>query len=122
MWFFEIVFLAGAFGLGSAGIIGGLLPKIGGETKAIGLLFVSALLSFGVSTQVEKIPLPDFSSSSSSSGKMLENGEIPGFKQCLKTETWSDDANENIRYCCKQVRGTLRDGVLYKTCEKKSRK
>ena len=54
----------------------------------------------------------------SKSTEVKENGQIPGFSSCLKTDTWSDDPNENISYCCKQVGGTLRDGIMMKTCEK----
>jgi len=75
-----------------------LLPGIGGE-----------YLLLGCSSQ---------SSTSSNTTEVKENGQIPGFSSCLKTDTWSDDPNENISYCCKQVGGTLRDGIMMKTCEK----
>ena len=62
---------------------------------------------------------PSSSSFSSSSSKNTkENRQIPGFSSCIEYDTWSDDPNENIAYCCKQVGGTLRDGIMMKTCEK----
>jgi len=86
-----------------------------------GVLFVTSL--FALSGSVILYPQQSLfpqQASSPSSVKILENGEIPGFSDCLRFQ-WSDDPNEKISYCCREVRGTLRDGVIYKTCEKKSR-
>lgn len=55
---------------------------------------------------------------SSNSTTVLENGEIPGYRQCLE-EMMQSNPSAEIKVCCDRVGGDWGKGVMFGTCRKR---
>jgi hypothetical protein len=86
---------------------------ISGEIKTLEKVMMLLLFLIFVAPLIPKI---NFSSSSSSS-KTLENGQIPGYRSCIE-EMMTNNPNAKQRTCCDRLGGSWSQKGSFGTCRK----